>query len=121
MTTRVETDDVSILNGNERFAQVQKKLPDGDIRPEQVAQGPVSKYKHYLAVHSSNTVSKLTPGSPDAPSFVGFRNLMVLVICACLFDYYLPLGQALTRSVVVSNLRLMIVNFKKASTPLECV
>lgn len=121
MTTRVETNNVSTLNESERLAQVQKTLPDGEIRPQQMARGPVSKYKHYLAVHSSNTVSKLTPGSPDAPSFVGFRNLMVLVICACLFDYYLLLGKALTPAVVVSNLRLMIVNFKKASTPLECV
>lgn len=38
------------------------------------------RYKHVLAVHKESKMSYLTQGSPAAPSFVGFRNLMVLVI-----------------------------------------
>lgn len=52
-------------------------------------------YKHAFAVHSQARTSCLTPGHEGPPlSFVGFRNLMVLVI-------------------LVSNLRLMIENFRK--------
>jgi len=50
-------------------------------------------YKHTFAVHSENRTSCLSYDAPP-PSFFGFRNLMGLVI-------------------VVSNLRLMIENFKK--------
>lgn len=38
------------------------------------------RYKHVLAIHKVDRTSYLTQGSPAAPSFVGFRNLAVLVI-----------------------------------------
>ncbi|KAF2721660.1 hypothetical protein K431DRAFT_284588 [Polychaeton citri CBS 116435] len=53
-----------------------------------------SKYRHTFAVHSTSRTSCLSHDSEEAPSFVGFRNLMILVILA-------------------SNLRLMIENLKK--------
>ncbi|KAK3065328.1 hypothetical protein LTS18_001079 [Coniosporium uncinatum] len=53
-----------------------------------------SKYKHVFAVHSKLQPSCLTRGVEPVPNFVGFRNLMVLML-------------------FVSNLRLMIENFKK--------
>ncbi|KAF2677904.1 hypothetical protein K458DRAFT_349498 [Lentithecium fluviatile CBS 122367] len=52
-----------------------------------------TKYRHVFATHSQQRMSNLTHGA-ETPSFVGFRNLMVLVL-------------------VVSNLRLMIENFRK--------
>lgn len=52
------------------------------------------KYKHVIAIHKRAKDSPLTSGSGQTISFVGFRNLMILVI-------------------VVSNLRLMIENYKK--------
>jgi len=52
------------------------------------------EYKHTFAVHTTERTSCLSHDAKDAPSFVGFRNLMALVL-------------------VVSNLRLMIENFKK--------
>ncbi|KAH8591783.1 MBOAT, membrane-bound O-acyltransferase family-domain-containing protein [Bisporella sp. PMI_857] len=52
------------------------------------------KYRHVAAVHSKNLTSCLSHDSDIAPSFLGFRNLMVIVL-------------------IVGNLRLMIENFKK--------
>ena len=53
-----------------------------------------NKYKHTFAVHAESRTSCLSHDAEVAPSFLGFRNLMGLVL-------------------VVSNLRLMIENFKK--------
>ncbi|KAI7559323.1 hypothetical protein KC346_g22833, partial [Hortaea werneckii] len=53
-----------------------------------------SKYKHTFPVHSYARTSPLSHDAANPPSFFGFRNLMGLVL-------------------VVSNLRLMIENFKK--------
>jgi hypothetical protein len=55
---------------------------------------PKTKYSHAFAPHTQNRQSCLTHGAPQSPSFVGFRNLMILVL-------------------VFSNLRLMIENFRK--------
>ncbi|ROT38567.1 MBOAT family protein [Sodiomyces alkalinus F11] len=52
------------------------------------------KYRHVAAVHSQSQPSKLSQDSTVAPSFLGFRNLMIIVI-------------------VVGNLRLMIENIQK--------
>ena len=52
------------------------------------------KYKHTFAVHAESRTSCLSHESDAAPSFLGFRNLMGLVL-------------------VFSNLRLMMENFKK--------
>lgn len=73
---------------------------DGGNTPQDSTQrmkSPKAKrkpYRHTFAVHSLSRASCLSNDSHDTPSFVGFRNLMALVL-------------------VVSNLRLMIENFKK--------
>ncbi|KAI9675404.1 MAG: hypothetical protein M1817_001308 [Caeruleum heppii] len=51
-------------------------------------------YRHVAAVHSKLRTSSLSRESEEVPSFLGFRNLMVIVL-------------------VVSNLRLMMENFRK--------
>lgn len=38
------------------------------------------KYRHVAAVHSKTRPSCLSHDSPAAPSFLGFRNLMVIVL-----------------------------------------
>lgn len=38
------------------------------------------KYKHVYAIHSQPRTSCLSHESVEAPSFLGFRNLMVLVL-----------------------------------------
>lgn len=40
-----------------------------------------TKYRHVFATHSQSRMSCLTHGAPT-PSFVGFRNLMILVLGA---------------------------------------
>ena len=53
-----------------------------------------SKYRHVAALHSSTRPSCLSHESKEAPSFLGFRNLMVLTI-------------------IVMNLRLVVENARK--------
>jgi diacylglycerol O-acyltransferase-1 len=55
---------------------------------------PGQKYRHVAAVHKNTRPSCLSHDSDAAPSFIGFRNLMVIVL-------------------VVGNLRLMIENIQK--------
>ncbi|KAI9861678.1 MAG: hypothetical protein M1824_002109 [Vezdaea acicularis] len=52
------------------------------------------KYRHTTAIHTRPKTSVLSHDSDVAPSFLGFRNLMIIVL-------------------VVSNLRLMVENFIK--------
>ncbi|KAH6668868.1 MBOAT, membrane-bound O-acyltransferase family-domain-containing protein [Halenospora varia] len=52
------------------------------------------KYRHVAAAHSQPRTSCLSHDSETSPSFLGFRNLMVIVL-------------------IVGNLRLMIENLKK--------
>lgn len=52
------------------------------------------KYRHVAAIHSQTQPSCLSHDNPASPSFLGFRNLMVIVL-------------------VVGNLRLMIENIQK--------
>lgn len=39
-----------------------------------------SKYRHVFATHSETRTTCLSHESEDMPSFVGFRNLMILVL-----------------------------------------
>ncbi|KAF2862397.1 hypothetical protein K470DRAFT_256032 [Piedraia hortae CBS 480.64] len=66
-----------------------------DAARQVIAGQPSSRYKHVFAIHTKVRPSCLTH-TPDAvaPSFVGFRNLMGLML-------------------VASNLRLMLENFRK--------
>lgn len=79
---------------------------DGDIKaacratqngsPERAhsPKGQASKYLHVTAVHADVRTSCLSHDSEVSPSFLGFRNLMVLVL-------------------IVMNLRLVVENFRK--------
>lgn len=77
----------------------------GDVRaPVQIPNGTTqkgpstpkvrSKYRHVAALHSKVRPSCLSHEAPETPSFIGFRNLMVLTI-------------------IVMNLRLVVENAKK--------
>ncbi|KAK3380206.1 MBOAT, membrane-bound O-acyltransferase family-domain-containing protein [Lasiosphaeria ovina] len=61
---------------------------------EQLKRSFRKKYRHVEAVHSSSTPSCLSHDATETPSFLGFRNLMVIVL-------------------VVGNLRLVIENIQK--------
>ena len=72
------------------------------------------KYRHVAAVHSRPQTTCLSHDAAEIPSFLGFRNLMVIVLGKLtllpgkLKKTYLTAGP-----VVVGNLRLMIENFNK--------
>lgn len=55
---------------------------NGDHRSKKVPKDPLEsgEYKHAFAVHSIPRTSTLSHDSVDTPSFIGFRNLMVLVL-----------------------------------------
>lgn len=55
---------------------------NGDHRSKKVPEDPLEsgEYKHAFAVHSMPRTSTLSHDSADTPSFIGFRNLMVLVL-----------------------------------------
>ncbi|GJN69071.1 diacylglycerol O-acyltransferase [Purpureocillium lilacinum] len=68
--------------------------PPNGTTVDKVKASPQQKYRHVAAVHSQTRPSCLSHDSDAAPSFIGFRNLMVIVL-------------------VVGNLRLMIENMQK--------
>lgn len=61
---------------------------------EQEAQKLKKKYRHVAVLHSKSQPSCLSHEATTSPSFLGFRNLMVLVL-------------------IVMNLRLVVENFMK--------
>ena len=67
---------------------------NGDIQFPKSSKSPSPKYLHVNAVHSKNRASCLSHDTHASPSFLGFRNLMVLVL-------------------IVMNLRLVVENFMK--------
>ena len=91
----------------------QRLQPLEPIRTLPVAK---KKYRHVAAVHSKPRASCLSHDSEVAPSFLGFRNLMVIVLSMSANRTLSPRCFAfnLTFETVVGNLRLMIENFKKA-------
>ncbi|KAB8772375.1 hypothetical protein FH972_026664 [Carpinus fangiana] len=83
-----DTNEVVRRSTGRRKSRSRSKSTNGNRKK------PSRKYKHVFAIHSQSAISPLTSGAVTPPSFMGFRNLMVLV-------------------VLVSNLRLMIENFQK--------
>lgn len=72
------------------------------------------KLHHVAAVHSKNRTSCLSHDSAETPSFLGFRNLMVIVLSTYLSRNRLRSPQNIVlMSTVVMNLRLVIENFQK--------
>ncbi|KAK4942753.1 hypothetical protein LTR10_017513 [Elasticomyces elasticus] len=86
-----ETQDVTAKDLLDTLAPVQ--IPNGNFN-EKITPKIRSKYRHVAALHSKVQPSCLSHETTDAPSFLGFRNLMVLTI-------------------IVMNLRLVVENAQK--------
>ncbi len=71
-----------------------------------------NKYRHVQAIHSQSKPSCLSHDTTETPSFIGFRNLMAIVLGKA---YRHPAADALTDTnwPVASNLRLVIENIQK--------
>ena len=61
-----------------------KDIPYPNVQPEKPPAVTNDKYRHVMAVHNEARTSCLSHDSPASPSFLGFRNLMVLVLSTCL-------------------------------------
>jgi diacylglycerol O-acyltransferase-1 len=66
-------------------ASIDKNVPEpdksnGSIPPSTNSKSVERKYRHVAAYHSKPRASCLSHDSDAAPSFLGFRNLMVLVL-----------------------------------------
>lgn len=86
---------------------------DNDTR-KQMKKAIRSKYRHVEAVHSQSRPSCLSHDTTESPSFLGFRNLMVIVLGKYLDPFsYLKDISWLTIFPVVGNLRLIIENIQK--------
>ena len=83
--------------------------------------GPQTKYRHIAAVHSKPRTSCLSHDSQTTPSFLGFRNLMIIVLGELAFNdlrvlslqFYLTSRIVADTREVVMNLRLVVENFMK--------
>ena len=53
------------------------KTPPNGIGPKDK---PSGKYRHVAAVHARQRMSCLSHDTEQSPSFLGFRNLMVIVL-----------------------------------------
>lgn len=78
------------------------------------------RYRHVAAVHARARTSLLSSDHEESTSFVGFRNLMVIVLskyrpCGCR-QVFSRLTLWLTPGTVVMNLRLVVENFMKVQS-----
>lgn len=56
------------------------EIPKETLERWKTSKEPSKKYRHVTAFHSKAQASCLSHESEAAPSFLGFRNLMVLVL-----------------------------------------
>lgn len=85
------------LAGTKTPTQVPSPSSSSNAVPQPQTQSKTkvrSKYRHVAALHSKVQPSVLSHETPESPSFIGFRNLMVLTI-------------------IVMNLRLVVENARK--------
>lgn len=70
-----------------------KRKGNGVVQPSPSAPkgGAPTKYRHIAAIHSAQRASCLSHDSEAAPSFLGFRNLMILVISEPSLELWRPL------------------------------
>jgi diacylglycerol O-acyltransferase-1 len=86
---------------------------DGPVDVSELRKAFRQKYRHVQAIHSQSKPSCLSHDTTETPSFLGFRNLMVIVLGGfrCVCDC--TLTTALTPMTVAANLRLVIENIQK--------
>ena len=74
MATGLETANGPVTRRNRTDAAATNTTPDRRRK------SPPRKYRHVAAVHSQARPSCLSHDAQTSPSFVGFRNLMVIVL-----------------------------------------
>jgi diacylglycerol O-acyltransferase-1 len=102
MSTSTALPEIPVLQRNKSKqkdipASVQKKIT-------------LKKYNHVFAIHHQSKASPLSQDSTETLSFFGFKNLMALMLSKSCPDFE---GCSSNSLSVISNLRLMIENFRK--------
>lgn len=68
-------------NGNSNPKDALKPTtPETNRTTDELRRAIQKKYRHVAAVHSKSRPSTLSHDSNSAPSFIGFRNLMIIVL-----------------------------------------
>ena len=117
------TDDGSTASRSTNGTVQASRSTGTDASPSTTARRAQAKYGHIAAVHCEPRTSCLSHESEASPSFLGFRNLMVLVLSVFspnvrTWGLDLRVGDRVKadkgRRLVVMNLRLVVENFMKA-------
>lgn len=85
MATLVDTAIVTSndIPDSDLAAQYNGKMKEPALNGSTTAKIRETKYRHVFATHSSQRTSCLSSDTEKTPSFVGFRNLMVIVLGEC--------------------------------------
>jgi diacylglycerol O-acyltransferase 1 len=94
MTTSTKLPDPLPLHSSNGSTTTNEKASKANGYTPSSPKSTLRKYNHVFPIHRSEKASPLSQDAVEAPSFFGFKNLMVLML-------------------IVSNLRLMIENFRK--------
>lgn len=77
ITQMASTSAIDIPRAQASMARNQAQEPPAKSPIQRIRD---AKYRHVFATHSLSRTSCLSQDAETAPSFVGFRNLMVLVL-----------------------------------------
>ncbi|KAL2055388.1 hypothetical protein ABVK25_004196 [Lepraria finkii] len=94
MSSTMGSSELLSIHANDKVVSDVSTTSNGSATPLGSRKPTRSRYRHVAAAHSRPRTSCLSHDSEHAPSFLGFRNLMVIVL-------------------VVMNLRLVVENFMK--------
>lgn len=74
-------DSTSNANGSRSTPNTSQQASEAHMKEHAEKQKKISsKYRHVAAVHAEARTSCLSHDSEHSPSFLGFRNLMVIVL-----------------------------------------
>ena len=97
----VNRDLVESSNGSGRNARSQRTDEPNKTSSSAATTGH-AKYRHVAAVHARSRTSCLSSDSEKRPSFLGFRNLMVIVLSKPSILYLIYLGTLACRPLSFS-------------------
>jgi diacylglycerol O-acyltransferase-1 len=112
VTQSTVSTSVDVHTQGSNWKPIKTVSPSQDVSSTPSEKKRTSKYRHVAAYHSALRTSPLSTDSPVNPSFIGFRNLMVIVLS---MSSALTLINRADVYTVVMNLRLVVENFMKVS------
>lgn len=80
VSTSVDVPGTAIHTQGASWKPIKSVSPPQSVSSTSSEKKRTSKYRHVAAYHSSLRTSPLSTDSPVNPSFIGFRNLMVIVL-----------------------------------------